>query len=437
MKHTLLTLAVIAALNGGARAQRASDIAAEVDRVYVESQTLYRALHQRPELSMHEEMTAATLAAGLRELGFEVTSGVGRTGVVGLMKNGEGPVIMLRTELDALPVEENTGLPYASSVRTKDDNGAEVAVMHACGHDLHMSAWMGTARLMAATRARWRGTLMLIGQPGEETGTGAAAMVADGLLTRFPRPAVALAVHDDARFASGLIGYHSGPLLTNSDSVTITIYGQGGHGARPETTVDPVVIAARAVTALQTIVARETSPFDPAVVTVGSIHGGTRPNIIPDEVTLQVSVRTFTDAARQRVNAAIERIVRAEAVAANASREPRFSRVRVADALVNDPGFTTRVSAALVRDLGADRVQDMPREMVSEDFSVFQRAGVPTLMLRVGSAAPRTLEAASKAGTEPPSLHSARFAPDLEPTLKTAISAEVVALRELMPAQGK
>jgi amidohydrolase len=408
-------------------------LAAEVDAVYPQAEALYLDLHRNPELSSREEKTATKLASGLRALGYEVTTGVGRTGVVGVLKNGNGPVVLLRTELDALPVEEKTGLPYASKVRTKDDSGAEVGVMHACGHDIHMAAWMATARIMASTRDRWRGTLVLIGQPAEEILRGASAMIKDGLLTRFPRPDYALAVHDDARSPAGVIGYHAGPVLSNSDAVRITIFGAGGHGARPESTIDPIVIAARTVLALQTIVSREISPFDAAVITVGSMHGGTKANIIPDEARLDLSVRSLNDSVRTHLLSAIERVAKAEAAAAGAPKEPLIERLESAHALVNDPALTRRVADALLRELGPDRVQDTPPEMASEDFSEFHRAGVPTLALRVGAVEPSKFEAAMKSGATLPSLHSPLFAPDRERTLKTAVTAEVISLRELMP----
>ena len=413
-------------------ARRLVDPAAEVDAEYPRAEALYLDLHRHPELSFHESATAAKLAAGLREAGYEVTTGVGRTGIVGILKNGAGPTVMLRTELDALPVTENTGLAFASTVRTKDDAGNDVGVMHACGHDVHMAAWLGTARIMASSRTAWRGTLVVVGQPAEETVSGARAMLADGLFTRFPRPDFALAVHDDARLPAGLIGYHAGPILTNADAVTIKIYGRGGHGARPDATVDPIVIAARTVVALQTIVSRENSPFDPAVVTVGSIHGGTKNNIIPDEVQLQLTVRSFTQPVRKHLLAAIERITRAEAMAAGAPREPSIEYGPPAQALVNDSAMTGRVAAALVRALGPTRVKDTPPEMASEDFADFQLAGVPTLMLRVGAVEQAKYDAAMKAGTPLPSLHSSQFAPDRAPTIKSAMLAEVLALRELM-----
>ena len=410
-----------------------ADAAAEVNAEYAKVEALYLDLHQHPELSFHETATAAKLAGELRQLGFDVTTGIGRTGIVGILKNGAGPTVMLRTELDALPVTENTGLPYASTVRTKDDAGNDVGVMHACGHDIHMSAWMGAARIMAANRNTWRGTLIVLGQPAEETVAGARAMIADGLLTRFPRPDFVIAVHDDARLPAGLIGYHAGAILTNADALTIKIFGRGGHGARPDATVDPVVIAARTILSLQTIVSRENSPFDPAVVTVGSIHGGTKNNIIPDEVQLQLTVRSFTDPVRKRLLSAIERITKAEALAAGAPREPSIEYGPPTNALVNDSALTRRVSAALLKELGPTRVKDAPPEMASEDLAEFQVAGIPTLMMRIGAVPQAKYDASLRGGPALPSLHSSQFAPDREPTIKSAMLAEVIALRELMP----
>jgi hippurate hydrolase len=411
-------------------------IAAEVDAVYAQTDALYRDLHRQPELSGREQKTAETLAAGLKSLGFEVTTGVGRTGVVGVLKNGPGPVVLLRTDLDALPVEEKTGLEYASTVRTKDDAGNDVGVMHACGHDVHMAAWMGTARIMAGTRDRWAGTLVLIGQPAEEILRGAKWMIEDGLLTRFPRPDYALAIHDDPRVPAGVIGFHAGPILSNSDSLRITIYGAGGHGARPETTVDPVVIAARTVLTLQTIVSREISPFDSAVITVGTIHAGTRPNIIPAEARLELSVRSLTEKVRTHLLSAIERVAKAEAAAARAPKEPLVERVDSVDALINDPALTKRVSDMLQRVLGPERVREIAPGMGSEDFSYFHKNGIPSLMLRIGTVEPTAFEASEKSGAALISLHSPFFAPDRERTLKAAVTAEVLSLRELMPVRA-
>ena len=433
--HTLgslfLAALLVAAVSG--QTSRPKDVAAEVDAVYAQSESLYRDLHRAPELSGHEQKTAETLAAGLKSLGFEVATGVGRTGVVGVLKNGAGPTVLLRTELDALPVEEKTGLEFASTVRTKNDDGVEVGAMHACGHDLHMASWMGTARIMAGARDRWAGTLVLIGQPAEETLRGAQWMIEDGLLTRFPKPDFALAVHDDARYPSGLIGFHAGPILSNSDALRITIFGSGGHGARPETTIDPVVIAARTVLALQTIVSREISPFDSAVITVGSIHAGTKGNVIPAEARLELTVRSLTAAVRAHLLSAIDRIVKAEAAAANAPKPPAIERLETTDALVNDPALTKRVSDALLKALGPERVKDLAPEMASEDFARFPGAGIPSLMLRVGAVEPSAYDAAQKSGAALISLHSPFFAPDRERTIKAAVTAEVLSLRELMP----
>lgn len=423
-------LALLPAL---ASAAAATGVRAEVDAVYPQMQSLYRELHQDPELSNQETKTAARLVARLRELGFAVTTGVGGgAGFVGVLKNGAGPTVALRTELDALPVTEATGLPYASRVRVKDAGGVEVGVMHACGHDLHMSAWIGAATILARDKSSWRGTLVLVGQPAEELGTGAKSMIADGVLTKFPRPDFALAIHDDSRRPAGEIGVLAGPILTNVDYLDITVHGRGGHGARPETTVDPVVIASRIVVTLQTIVARENSPFDPAVVTVGSIHGGTQHNIIPDEVKLQLTIRSFTNEVREKLVAAVERIAGAEALAANAPRAPTITRQKTAEALVNDPALSSRVGAALTRQLGADQVREAQREMIGEDFTEWHLAGVPSLTLRIGTVERGKFEAAQKGGAPLPSLHSSTFAPEVEPSLKAAIAAEVVALRELL-----
>jgi hippurate hydrolase len=425
-----LGLLVAAALVG--TTADAADIRREVDSIYPPLQALYRDLHEHPELSTLETETAAKLAGRLEELGFDVTTGVGGTGLVAVLKNGAGPSVALRVEMDALPVVENTGLAFASKVRTKDASGAEVGVMHACGHDAHMAAWIGTAMLMAQDRKAWHGTLVFVGQPAEEVGVGAKAMMADGLLQRFPKPDFALAIHDDARRPAGEIGIGGGPILTNADSLDLTVYGRGGHGARPEATIDPVLIAARIVVTLQSVVAREMNPLDPAVITVGSIHGGTKYNIIPDEVKLQLTVRSFTTPVRMKLLAAIARIAKAEAEAAGAEKLPTIKRTIVAEAMSNDPALAARLQKALVRALGPDQVKDEKPEMVSEDFTEWSLAGVPSVMMRIGAVPKDKYDAAMKNDTPLPSLHSSQFAPDAEPTIKAAITAEVVSLRELM-----
>jgi amidohydrolase len=432
MRHIPLVPIVLLLAASSANAQQRLRLDSEINAAYAAAEALYIHFHQNPELSNRETATAERLASELKQLGYQVTTGVGGTGVVALLRNGPGPTVMLRTELDALPVTENTGLPFASKVKVRDASGVEVGVMHACGHDIHMAALVATARIMAADRSSWKGTLMLIGQPAEELVAGAAAMLKDGLYTKFPKPDYAIAVHDDARYAAGVIGFHAGPIFTNSDALTITIHGKGGHGARPETTVDPVVIAARTVVALQAIVAREISPFDPAVITVGAIRGGTKHNIIPDDVQLQLSVRSFTPEVREKLLSSIARVAKAEAAAAGAQREPTILRDQSTDALVNDSALARRVSAALIRELGASQVVDTPPEMVSEDFGKFGEGGVPVLMLRVGAHEKAKYDAATKTGVLLPGLHSSQFVPDREPVLKSAIAAELIALRELL-----
>jgi len=406
--------------------------ASEIDAIFPDVDALYIDLHRNPELSFQETQTSAKLAARLRALGFDVTTGIAKTGIVALLENGPGPTVMLRTELDALPVEEKTGLPFASTVIAKNAAGQMTPVMHACGHDLHMAAWAGTARLMAEHRDRWSGTLMLVGQPAEEGLGGARAMLTDGLFTRFPKPDFALSLHDDDTMPAGTIGYHPGFFRSMSDTVTITVYGRGGHGAMPHNTIDPIVLASRVVLALQTIVSRENNPTDPIVITVGSIHGGTQANIIPDEVRLQLSVRTYTEEVRTRTFAAIRRIARGEANAAGAPREPLVETpARANPPVYNDPALTQRLAGALKQQLGDSLVVEMPAKMTSEDFSEYGLAGVPSALLHIGAVHPAKLAAARTSGIPVPAPHSPEWAPEREPTLKGAIRAEVTALLEL------
>jgi amidohydrolase len=405
---------------------------AEVDAIYPDIEALYIDLHRNPELAFQETETAAKLAARVKALGFDVTTGVGRTGLVAVLKNGPGPTVMLRTELDALPVEEKTGLPFASTVVVKNASGQSIPVMHACGHDIHMSAWAGTARLMAEHRDRWHGTLVMVGQPAEETGGGASAMLKDGLFTRFPHPDFALSLHDDDTMPAGTIGYHPGYFRAMSDAVTITVYGRGGHAAMPFNTVDPIVLAARIVLALQTVVSRENNPVDPVVVTIGSIHGGTQANVIPDEVRLQLSVRTYTQEVRARTLAAIRRISKGEAAASGAPREPQVDvPVGGNSPVYNNPALTVRLADALKKGLGEKTVVEMPQKMTSEDFAEYGVAGVPSALLHIGAVDPAKLAAARQTGIPVPAPHSPEWAPEREPTLKGAIRAEVTELLEL------
>jgi amidohydrolase len=423
---------LILAASGWAQSSGGASLSAEVNSVYPQVQTLYVALHEHPELSGHEVNTAATVAAKLRGLGYEVTEHVGGAGVVAVLRNGAGPTVMLRTELDALPVEEKTGLTYASKVTTKNDAGLTVPVMHACGHDIHMAALVGTAEIMGKTKDQWHGTLVLIGQPAEETVGGAKGMVADGLFTRFPKPDVGVALHATNSLPAGKVGFTAEYAASNADTVNITIYGKGGHGASPESTVDPIVIAARVILALQTIVSREIKPGDPAVITVGYIQGGTKNNIIPDEVHLGLTVRSYTPEVRKHLLAAIERVAKAEAQAADAPKAPHVQVAESTDALYNDPKLAERLSQALVQALGAGRVEKAPPTMTSEDYSYFVEAGLPSFYFWLGVADPEKFKEAKSSGTHLPSNHSPFFAPDMEPSLKTAIESEVVVLRNLM-----
>jgi amidohydrolase len=430
----LVTVCTLSAQSGAVR--WTTPTAAEVDAIFPDIDALYIDLHRNPELAFQEVQTAAKLASRVRALGFDVATGVGKTGVVAVLENGTGPTVMLRTELDALPVEEKTGLPFASVVVVKNAAGQSTPVMHACGHDLHMAAWAGTARLMAEHRDRWSGTLVMVGQPAEEGLGGARQMLSDGLFTRFPRPDFALSVHDDDTMPAGTIGYHPGFFRAMSDNVTITVYGRGGHGAMPHNTVDPIVLASRIVLSLQTIVSRENNPIDPVVITVGSIHGGTQANVIPDEVRLQLSVRTYTDEVRARTFAAIRRIASGEATAAGAPREPLVETpARANPPVYNDPILTLRLAGALKTGLGESAVVEMPAKMTSEDFSEYGLAGVPSALLHVGAVHPSKLAAARQSGIPVPAPHSPEWAPEREPTLKAAIRAETTALLELFRKQ--
>lgn len=423
-----------AALSAQTRAPWTTPTQAEVDAIYPDVESLYIDLHRNPELAFQETQTSAKLSARVKALGFDVTTGVGGTGIVAVMKNGPGATVMLRTELDALPVEEKTGLPFASRAVVKSADGQSIPVMHACGHDLHMAAWAGTARLMAEHRDRWHGTLVMVGQPAEEGGGGAAAMLKDGLFTRFPRPDFALSLHDDDTMPAGTIGYHPGYFRAMSDKVTMTIYGRGGHAAMPFNTVDPVVLAARIILALQTVVSRENNPLDPVVVTIGSINGGTQANVIPDEVRLQLSVRTYTADVRTRTLAAISRIAKGEAASAGAPREPQVDAPVKPNypPVYNDPALTLRLASALKKNLGEANVIEMPQKMTSEDFSEYGGAGVPSALLHIGAVEAAKLAAARRTGIPVPAPHSPEWAPEREPTLKGAIRAEVTELLELL-----
>lgn len=424
-------LLLVAALSLGASAQN-TPLEKQVNSVSPDAQALYLDLHEHPELSSHETRTAAELATRLRALGYEVTEHVGGTGVVGVLKNGPGPTVMLRTELDALPVEEKTGLPYASKVHTKDDSGRDVPVMHACGHDVHMASWWGTAAIMAHDKSSWHGTLVLIGQPAEETITGADRMIKDGLFTRFPKPDIGVAMHDTNNLPVGKVGITPGYAKANADSVRITIYGKGGHGAQPQTTVDPVLIAARIAVTLQSIVAREIKPGDAAVITVGYIQAGTKNNIIPDNAQMGLTVRSYKPDVRQHLLAAIERVAKGEAMAAGAEKMPLIEKYESTSAVYNDPVLTKHLAGTLEGVLGKGSVVTEEPIMTSEDYSYFVEQGVPSFYFTLGVADAQKLAEAQAAGRQLPSNHSPLFAPVADPSIKVGITAEVSILRDLL-----
>jgi len=396
----------------------------------------YQELHAAPELSLQEHVTAAKLADAWEAAGFEVTRGVGGTGVVAVLENGAGPTLMLRTDLDALPVVEQTGLPYASTVRTTDKRGATVGVMHACGHDVHMANLIGASRLVAEYRDRWSGTLVCIAQPAEELGAGAQAMLADGLFARFPRPDYAVALHAANVVEAGHVGLCPGYFGANVDSVDITVRGRGGHGAAPHTTIDPIVLAARLVLDLQTIASREVKPTDPVVVTVGSIHGGTKHNIIGDDVHLQLTVRSYSTEVRHQLWEAIRRKSRAAAAGAGAP-PPVVDISEGTPSLYNDPALTERVAQTLRDVLGEENVSRVEPSMGGEDFSRYGVAGAKICMFKLGAVSAERLEEYAAAGETPPSLHSPLFLPEPETTLRTGVVAMASAALELLNRSDK
>lgn len=402
---------------------------------------VYKDLHANPELSFQEFETAKKLAERARALGFEVTEGVGQTGVVAVMRNGDGPTVMLRADMDGLPVVEQTGLEYASTARGVPASGVETGIMHACGHDTHMTAWLGTAQLLAERKDEWSGTLVMILQPAEELGLGAVAMLEDGLYERFPKPDYVLAFHDAAQAPAGFIGYTSGYALANVDSVDITVKGVGGHGAYPHTTKDPIVIASSIVMRLQTLVSREKSPLDPAVVTVGSFHAGAKHNIISDEARLQLTVRSYSDESRAALLSGIERIAKAEAMAAGLAGD-MLPDVTVEEpytpATYNTPELTADVAGVLTERFPG-RVIETDPVMGGEDFSQFRRAdpeNVQTLIFWVGGVRQEQWEKAEAGEVELPSLHSPFWAPDAEKVIATATEALSAATLDLMPKRG-
>ena len=407
---------------------------------------IYKDIHAHPELSMHEERSAAIVAKELKAAGYQVTERVGKYdkasvtcfGVVGVMKNGAGPIVLVRTDLDALPVHEETGLPYASTVTTKNDEGKEVPVMHACGHDTHIAAFIGTARALAKLKDQWHGTIVFVAQPAEETGNGARALLKGGLYDRFGKPDFALGFHDKADLQTGHIGVTEGYTSANVDSVDVTVRGVGGHGGYPHKTKDPIVLAAEMINAWQTIASRENNPLDPIVVTVGSIHGGTKRNIIPDEVTMQLTVRTYKKQVRQKVLAAIERIAKDIAAAGGVlpERAPIVTvrKDEFCSATYNNPELTKRLVAVWRKSLGNENVEIVDPTMGGEDFSEYSLPdhSIPAVDFHFGAVDPAKFTDYKQTGKELPSLHSSKFAPLPEPTIRTGIVAMTTAVLELM-----
>ena len=434
----------VLAIAAGSPAAAQTDLDSKINSNLPSWLATYKHFHENPELSTQEKETSALVAAELKKSGYEVTDHFGRYaspdavsyGVVGLLRNGPGPTLMVRTELDALPVTESTGLPYASTVRVQRPGG-EIGVMHACGHDLHMTVFLGTAKMLAESKSQWSGTLVMIGQPAEETIQGAAAMLRAGLFTQFPKPDYVIALHDSGDVPAGKVAYVEGPILSGADSVDITVRGYGGHGAAPQTTKDPIVIASEIVVMLQTIVSREMNPLEPAVVTVGSFHAGTKHNIIPDDAHLQLTVRTMRPEVREKVLAAITRITNGVAQAAGVPAD-RIPIIEVSKdnvpATINDSALTKRVAESLTRAVGKDNVMRGKPIMASEDFSLFalEDPKPPTCMFWLGASDPAKWKEAQEKGTQLPSPHSSKFAPVPEPAIRTGVKAMSSTVLDLM-----
>jgi hippurate hydrolase len=452
-RTSLLTLVTLAAAYWACPSGRAGDdaLSHELNDLAQETKNLigkhfgqwfalYKDLHAHPELSSQEQHTSQRLAREIKEMGFDVNSGIGGYGLVAILRNGTGPTVLVRTDMDALPVLERSGLSYASRVQMRDRFGKEVNVMHACGHDMHMTCWIGTARCLAELRNRWHGTLVFIAQPAEETGTGARLMLEAGLFERFPKPDYCLALHCDSFKPFGEVSFTEGLALANVDSVDITVRGKGGHGAAPHTTIDPIVLAARIILDLQTIASRETNPTDPVVVTVGSIHGGTKHNIIPNEVRLQLTVRSTKDSVRKHTLDAIERMAKAAAQGAGAP-EPTVKIIaeEFTPALLNEPKLTRRTVELFKQLLGPEKVHERPPLMGGEDFSRYGRAGVPIFMYLLGTISPERMAEAAREGGKPlPSLHSDMYYPVPEPSIKTGVLTMTMAVLNLVtPAPAK
>lgn len=405
-----------------------SKIDGSIDNLLPELEEIYKDIHRNPELSMEEFRTAKIVADYLTKYQYEVSMGIGVTGVVGLMKNGKGPTVMLRADMDALPVKEATGLPYSSIKVARDEDGIEVGVSHVCGHDLHVTWLMGAARLFSEQRDKWKGTLLVVFQPGEEVGRGAQSMIDDGMIDRFPKPDIILGQHVMVG-ESGTVGYHSGAILSAGNSLKVKIFGRGAHGSQPQTSIDPVIMAAATTMRLQTIISREIAPIENAVLTIGALQAGTKENIIPDDATLKLNIRTFDDSVRDHILAAVKRICCAECAASNAPRDPEFTTLDSYPVTENDAVATSKVAEAFSAQFGDKSYETKPAS-ASEDFSVFGRNWkVPYVFWFVGGTDPETFREAQKNNkiNSIPSNHSPKFAPVINPTLKTGLQAMITA----------
>ncbi len=428
---------LIALLWAGAVFSQETKATKQINKDYPYLESLYEYLHSHPELSFHEEETSKYLAEEMRKIGYDVTENVGGFGVVCVLKNGKGPTVLVRADTDALPVKEETGVSYASTVIKTDDAGNDVSVMHACGHDVHMTCWTGTARLLASMKDQWKGTLVFIAQPAEERGGGAKAMLADSLYEKFPLPDYALALHVSASLETGKVGYSPGFALANVDMVDITVYGSGGHGAYPHLTLDPVVLAARLILDFQTIVSREISPLQPAVVTVGSIHGGTKGNVIPNEVKMELTLRSYTDEVRQGLIERLHRISKGVAMSAGVP-EDKYPKIEVrkefTPALFNQPELARRMHNVFARVLGETQVEVLKPVMGGEDFSRYGRTDhkVPIFLFWLGTVSAEDIAASERGELSLPSLHSSKYCPVPETSIKTGVKSMAAAVMDLM-----
>lgn len=439
MKHLILLISLILytayAILGQKNIQNQVDAIVESD--YPRLDELYKYLHANPELSNMEKNTAARVAKELREVGFEVTENVGGYGVVGVLKNGVGKTILVRADMDGLPIKEETGLPYASKTITKDDKDTDQPAMHACGHDIHISVMLGTAKTLAQLKNQWKGTLVFIGQPAEEKVQGAMRMLKDGLYTRFPKPDYCLSLHASAALPAGKVGYCPEYAMANVNSVNITVYGEGGHGAYPHNTKDPIVLSAYLITQIQTIVSRQTSPFEPCVVTVGSIHGGSKHNIIPNEVKLLLTLRSYSEKVRDNTIESIKKIAKGLAIAAGLP-ENKYPKVEIDNetgfALYNDPTLTDKVVKSLKSAIGEKNVEKVPPVMAAEDFGELGKVkpAIPTMLYWLGTIKQETYDEAQSTGLQLPPLHSSLYAPIPEPSIKTGIKTMSKAVLDLL-----